>query len=148
MKGLKKQRRIQIIILAFLALFLTTVFVGIALTDGINFFRSPTQTLEEKPDPDETFRLGGLVKPGSIVNRPGVHFDFVITDGAAEIPVSYIGKDPRPDLFTENTGTIATGNLIDGTFHATTLLAKHDETYMPKEVMDALKEQGVYKAPQ
>ena len=147
MKGLKKQRRIQIIVLAFLAMFLATVFVGIALKEGINFFRSPSQVLAETPPETETFRLGGLVKPGSIVNRSGVEFDFIVTDGGADIPVRYIGKDPRPDLFKENTGTIATGTLINGTFHATTLLAKHDETYMPKEVMEALKEQGVYKDP-
>ncbi|MCL4065743.1 cytochrome c maturation protein CcmE [Pseudomonas sp. GX19020] len=147
MKGLKKQRRIQIIVLAALAMVLATIFIGFALKDGINFFRSPTQVLAEAPPETEIFRLGGLVKTGSIVNRAGVHFDFIITDGGAEIPVRYIGKDPRPDLFKENTGTIATGNLIGGTFEATTLLAKHDETYMPKEVMDALKEQGVYKDP-
>lgn len=145
MKGLKKQRRIQIIVLAFAALLLATVFVGFALKDGINFFRSPTQVMDELPPETETFRLGGLVKEGSIVNRAGVQFDFIITDGGAEIPVAYIGKDPRPDLFKENTGTIATGNLVDGTFQATVLLAKHDETYMPREVMEALKEQGVYK---
>ncbi|WP_112309956.1 cytochrome c maturation protein CcmE [Pseudogemmobacter bohemicus] len=147
MKGLKKQRRIQIIVLAALAMLLATIFVGFALKDGINFFRSPTQVLEEAPPEAETFRLGGLVKAGSIVNRAGVQFDFIITDGGAEIPVAYVGNDPRPDLFKENTGTIATGKLINGTFEATTLLAKHDETYMPKEVMDALKAQGIYKGP-
>lgn len=148
LKGLKKQRRIQVVLLAFVALILASVFVGFALKDGINFFRSPTQVLEEAPPETEVFRLGGLVKPGSIVNRAGVQFDFVVTDGGAEIPVRYIGDNPRPDLFKEDTGTIATGRLVDGVFEASTLLAKHDETYMPKEVMDALKEQGVYKEPE
>ena len=147
LKGLKKQRRIQVVLLAFVALILASVFVGFALKDGINFFRSPTQVLEEAPPETEVFRLGGLVKEGSIVGRGGVRFDFIVTDGGAEVPVRYIGDNPRPDLFKEGTGTIATGRLVDGVFEATTLLAKHDETYMPKEVMDALKEQGVYKEP-
>lgn len=147
LKGLKKQRRIQIIVLTFVALAAATALVGFALKDGINFFRSPTQVYEEMPAETETFRLGGLVKEGSILPGEGVRFAFVITDGAAEVPVSYIGNSPRPDLFTEGTGTIATGRLVDGTFEATELLAKHDETYMPKEVMDALKEQGVYQEP-
>src|SRR5690606_20968183 len=98
MKGLKKQRRIQIIVLAFAAMALATVFVGIALKDGINFYRGPSEVLAQTPEASETFRLGGLVKPGSVINRAGVHFDFIITDGAAEVPVRYIGKDPRPDL--------------------------------------------------
>ena len=99
------------------------------------------------PEPDEYFQLGGLVKEGSIVNRDGVEFDFVITDGAAEIPVSYVGRDPRPDLFTEGQGTIAKGYYREGRFEARDLLAKHDETYMPKEVVDTLKESGVYQDP-
>lgn len=145
LKGLKKQRRIQIILLAFVALALATGLIGYALKDGINFFRSPTQALAEAPPATETFRLGGLVKEGSIKSGIGVHFSFVVTDGGAEVPVNYIGDNPRPDLFTENSGTIATGRLVNGTFEATDILAKHDETYMPKEVIDALKEQGVYQ---
>ncbi len=146
-KGLKKQRRIQIVVLAFAALVISSALIGFAFRDGISFFRSPSQVLVEIPDPEETFRLGGLVKEGSVVDGSGMHFAFVIHDGAAEIPVRYIGRDPRPDLFAEGTGTIATGNMRDGVFEATVLLAKHDEKYMPKEVMDALKAQGVYKAP-
>ena len=68
-----------------------------------------------------------------------------MTDGAATIPVSYTGI--LPDLFGEGEGMVGTGRLIDGTFQATEILAKHDETYMPKEVIDALKEQGVYVEP-
>ncbi len=144
MKGLKKQRRIQIVLLTLVAMVLSTALVGYALRDGINFFRSPAQVRDEMPGPDETFRLGGLVKEGSILPGEGMAFTFVITDGGAEVPVSYIGTDPRPDLFKEGTGTIATGKLVDGTFRATELLAKHDESYMPKEVVAALKEQGVF----
>lgn len=147
LKGLKKQRRIQVIIVAFVALIAATALVGYALRDGINFFRSPTQVFDEMPGPEETFRLGGLVKEGSMVPGEGMRFAFVISDGANEVPVAYIGTSPRPDLFKEGTGTIATGRLVNGTFEATELLAKHDETYMPKEVVDALKEQGVYQEP-
>lgn len=146
--GLKKKRRIQIVALAFVALLAATGLVGYALQDGINFFRSPTQVLAEGPPATEVFRLGGLVKPGSIQPGQGMEFRFVVTDGGAEIAVHYIGTSPRPDLFKEGTGTIATGTYAEGLFRATELLAKHDETYMPKEVMDALKEQGVYKAPE
>ena len=75
----------------------------------------------------------------------GVQFTFVVTDGGADIPVKYVGKDPRPDLFAEGTGTIAKGYYRAGVFEADELLAKHDENYMPREVVDALKEQGIYQ---
>lgn len=81
------------------------------------------------------------------MNGAGVQFNFAVTDGANVVPVAYIGDDPRPDLFNEGQGTIATGRLVDGVFQATEILAKHDESYMPREVMDALKEQGVYVDP-
>jgi cytochrome c-type biogenesis protein CcmE len=91
------------------------------------------------------FRLGGLVAQGSIRKGEGVHFYFDITDGANTVAVKYIGTDLPPDLFEEGQGTIATGRFSDGLFEATEILAKHDETYMPKEVIDAFKEQGVYQ---
>lgn len=147
MKSLKKRRRIQVIVAATVALLIAAVLIGYGFRDGINLYRSPTQVTQAAPDPDEYFQLGGLVKDGSIVNRDGVEFDFVITDGAAEIPVSYVGRDPRPDLFTEGQGTIAKGYFRDGRFEARDLLAKHDETYMPREVMDTLKETGVDQDP-
>ena len=147
MKSLKKRRRIQVIVAAAVALQIAVGLIGYGFRDGINLYRSPAQVAQAAPEPDEYFQLGGLVKEGSIVNRNGVEFDFVITDGAAEIPVSYVGRDPRPDLFTEGQGTIAKGYYRDGRFEARNLLAKHDETYMPKEVMDTLKETGVYQDP-
>ena len=147
MKSLKKRRRIQVILAASAALLIAVVLIGYGFRDGINLYRSPTQVAQTAPDPDEYFQLGGLVKDGSIVNRDGVEFDFVITDGAAEIPVSYVGRDPRPDLFAEGQGTIAKGYYRNGRFEARDLLAKHDETYMPKEVLDTLKETGVYQDP-
>lgn len=148
LKDLKKRRRVQVVVLTLLATVLCAVLVGFALKDGINLYRDPTQVLAEKPGPDEVFRLGGLVKEGSIVPGQGVRFSFTVTDGAEEVPVAYIGDDPRPDLFKEGTGTIATGTLQDGVFQATSLLTKHDETYMPKEVADSLKERGIYEGPE
>ena len=145
MKGLKKQRRIQIIAVAAVALVLATGLVGYAMRDGINFFRSPTQVAEEPPRASEVFRLGGLVAEGTLVRGQGETITFSVTDTNATIPVSYTGV--LPDLFEEGQGMIGTGSYVNGVFQATEILAKHDETYMPKEVVDALKEQGVYVEP-
>ncbi|MCV2880856.1 cytochrome c maturation protein CcmE [Actibacterium sp. XHP0104] len=145
MRGLKKQRRIQIIIVAFVALAISTGLIGYAMRDGINFFRSPTQVVEEPPAPSETFRIGGLVEEGSLIRGQGETVRFSVTDGGASVPVTYTGV--LPDLFGENQGMIGTGKLVDGVFVANEILAKHDETYMPKEVVDALKEQGIYQEP-
>lgn len=145
MKGLKKKRRIQIIVLAFVALAIATGLVGYAMRDGINFFRSPTQVAEEPPSPSETFRIGGLVSEGSLQRGQGETVSFSVTDGNATIPVTFTGI--LPDLFAENQGMIGTGRYVNGTFEASEILAKHDESYMPKEVVDALKEQGVYQEP-
>jgi cytochrome c-type biogenesis protein CcmE len=145
MKGLKKTRRIQIIALAFVALAGATALIGYAMRDGINFFRAPAQVVSEPPSEGEVFRLGGLVEEGSIVRGQGETITFRVTDGAESIPVAFTGV--LPDLFSEGQGMIGTGQMVGGTFQATEILAKHDETYMPKEVMDALKDQGVYKDP-
>ena len=145
LKGLKKQRRIQIIALAFVALAGSTALVGYAMRDGINFFRAPAQVVSDPPDEGEVFRLGGLVAEGTIVRGQGETVTFNVTDGAETIPVAFTGV--LPDLFSENQGMIGTGTMVNGIFQATEILAKHDETYMPKEVMDALKDQGVYQAP-
>jgi cytochrome c-type biogenesis protein CcmE len=143
MKNLKKQRRIQVIALATVALVLSTVLIGYAMRDGINFFRAPTQILAEPPEPTEVFRIGGLVQEGSIVRGQGETIRFSVTDGNGVVPVTYTGV--LPDLFEENQGMVGTGRYINGVFEASEILAKHDETYMPAEVVDALKEQGVYK---
>ena len=92
------------------------------------------------------FRIGGLVEDGSLIIGQGESITFAVTDGGATIPVSYTGI--RPDLFEEGQGTVATGRYINGVFEATEILAKHDETYMPTEVIDALKAQGVYVEPE
>lgn len=145
MKNLKKQRRIQNIAVAAGALVLSTALIGYAMRDGINFFRSPSQVMAEPPKPTEVFRIGGLVEEGSLVRGAGKAITFRVTDGGASVPVSYAGV--LPDLFEENQGMVGTGKYINGVFQASEILAKHDETYMPKEVVDALKEQGVYQEP-
>ncbi len=91
------------------------------------------------------FRIGGLVEVGSLVRGEGETVRFNVTDGGASIS-SHLHRHP-PDLFAENQGMVGQGRYIDGTFEAVEILAKHDETYMPAEVIDALKEQGVYVAP-
>jgi cytochrome c-type biogenesis protein CcmE len=142
LKGLKKQRRIQIIALAAVALIGATVLVGYAMRDGINFFRTPTQVTETPPGPNEVFRIGGLVEEGSLVRDQGETITFKVTDTNKSVPVRFTGV--LPDLFGEGKGMVGTGSLVGGTFVATEILAKHDEDYMPKEVVDALKDQGVY----
>lgn len=146
MKSLKKQRRIQIVLIAAVALALSTALIGYAMRDGINFFRSPAEVIAEPPAENEEFRLGGLVEEGSLVRGQGETVTFRVTDGGGTVQVAY--KGVLPDLFEENQGMIGTGRYINGVFQATEILAKHDETYMPKEVIDALKEQGVFVEPE
>lgn len=145
MKNLKKTRRIQVIVLAFVALAISTGLIGYALQDGINYYRSPTEVIAEPPEENEVFRMGGLVSDGSIVRGQSETVTFSVTDGGEVIPVSYTGV--LPDLFGENQGMIGTGSYVDGVFVASEILAKHDENYMPKEVLDSLKETGVYVEP-
>lgn len=146
MKNLKKQRRIQVIAVAAVALVVATALIGYAMRDGINYFRSPSQVAETPPKPTEVFRIGGLVAEGSLQRGQGETVRFAVTDGGATVQVAYTGV--LPDLFEENQGMVGTGSYVNGVFEATEILAKHDETYMPKEVMDALKEQGVYQEPE
>jgi cytochrome c-type biogenesis protein CcmE len=145
MKSLKKTRRIQIIAVAAVALALSTALIGYAMRDGINFFRSPSEVIASPPPPNEVFRIGGLVEPGSIVRGQSDTVRFRVTDGNASVEVQYRGI--LPDLFSENEGTVGTGRFVDGVFVAHEILAKHDETYMPREVMEALKEQGEWRGP-
>jgi cytochrome c-type biogenesis protein CcmE len=143
LKNLKKTRRIQIIVVAFVALALSTALIGYAMKDGINYFRSPTQVTTEPPRQGEVFRIGGLVEVGSLVRDQGDTITFSVTDTKTTVPVRFQGI--LPDLFAEGAGMVAMGQMQDGTFVATEILAKHDEKYMPKEVIDALKAQGVYQ---
>ncbi|MCZ7675673.1 MAG: cytochrome c maturation protein CcmE [Roseovarius sp.] len=145
MKSLKKKRRIQVIAIAATLLVIATGLIGYAMRDGINFFRSPSQIMAEPPVPSEVFRIGGLVEEGSLKRGEGATIRFNVTDGGAVVPVTFTGV--LPDLFAENQGMVGTGTYENGIFHATEILAKHDEDYMPREVIDSLKEQGVYQAP-
>ena len=145
MKGLRKRRRIQVILAAAVALALATALIGYGLRDGINFFRSPSQILDVMPAPNEVFRVGGLVVEGSVVRGEGQVIRFSVTDTNATIDVVYNGL--LPDLFNEGDGMVGTGKYVDGVFQASEILAKHDETYMPKEVIEVLKAQGVYVEP-
>lgn len=145
MKTLKKRRRVQVLIVLALVLIIATALIGYGLRDGINFFRSPSQLAAEPIPEGDTFRLGGLVEEGSLVRGQGETVTFRVTDGGATVPVRFTGV--LPDLFGEGQGMIGTGTMQGDTFVATEILAKHDENYMPKEVTDALKEQGVYVDP-
>ena len=145
MKSLKKKRRVQVMALAAVSLVAATALIGFAMKDGINYFRAPSQIAANPPPPTETFRIGGLVEEGSLMRGQGKAVTFSVTDGGASVKVSYTGI--LPDLFEENQGMVGTGKLKDGVFIASEILAKHDETYMPREVVDALKEQGDYQDP-
>ncbi|MES2434626.1 MAG: cytochrome c maturation protein CcmE [Pseudomonadota bacterium] len=146
LKGLKKRRRVQLILFAFVLLAVSTLLIGYAMRDGINFFRSPSQVLTDPPRAGEVFRIGGLVEKGTLVRGQGETISFSVTDTNHIVPVKFTGV--LPDLFAEGAGMVGTGSMQGDTFVATEILAKHDENYMPKEVMDALKAQGVYVAPQ
>ena len=143
LKNLKKTRRIQIVALAFVALALATGLIGYAMRDGINYFRSPTQVTTEPPTSGEVFRIGGLVEAGSLQRGQGGTVSFSVTDTNTSVAVRFAGI--LPDLFAEGSGMIGLGQMQGDTFVATEILAKHDESYMPKEVIKALKAQGVYQ---
>ncbi len=146
MRNLKKKRRIQVLAVAAVALAISATLIGIGFKDGINFFRAPSQLASEPPAPGEVFRLGGLVETGTLSRGQGEVITFNVTDGGATVPVKFTGV--LPDLFGENKGMVGTGMMENGVFVASEILAKHDENYMPKEVTEALKEQGVYRAPE
>jgi cytochrome c-type biogenesis protein CcmE len=140
----RKQRRLMLISGAGAVLAVAAGLVLFALRDTVAFFRSPSEIAEQKVPPGQRFRLGGLVEGGSVNKGVGERVAFAVTDGKSTVKVSYIGI--LPDLFREGQGVVTEGVLqADGSFKADTVLAKHDETYMPREVADALKKQGVWK---
>ena len=145
MRGLKKKRRIKVVAILTVALIGATALIGYAMRDGINFFRSPSEVTEAPPPPNEVFRIGGLVEEGTLVRGQGKTITFSVTDTNASVKVAYTGV--LPDLFGEGEGMVGTGTYVNGVFQATEILARHDEQYMPAEVVDALKEQGVYVEP-
>lgn len=136
MTNLKKRRRIRLVLGAMAMLALSSGVVGYALRDGIRFFRTPTQVAAAPPAPHETFRIGGMVEPGSLT-RNGTQVRFRVSDGETVIAVAYDGI--TPDLFAEGEGVLATGRLEGDRFVAHEILAKHDETYMPRELADMVQ---------
>ena len=115
-----------------------------AMRDSIVFFSTPAMVSEKKIQPGQRFRLGGMVEQGSLKRGDNLAVNFTVSDGNAQLPVAY--KGILPDLFREGQGVVAEGAIDSaGVFKADTVLAKHDETYMPKEVADALKKQGRWK---
>jgi cytochrome c-type biogenesis protein CcmE len=140
----RKQRRLTLIGGSLGVLALAAVLVLTALKDSIVFFNSPSDVVEKNIQPGSRIRLGGLVKPGTLERGEKLAVRFEVTDGSRAIAVRYQGI--LPDLFREGQGVIAEGTLEpSGAFKADSVLAKHDEKYMPKEVADALKKQGHWK---
>ncbi|HSF96708.1 MAG TPA: cytochrome c maturation protein CcmE [Thermohalobaculum sp.] len=140
----KKTRRIRMMLFGGVLLAVSAVLVSFAFRDAIVFFFSPTELLAEQRRPDQLLRVGGLVVTGTLRRGEGETSTFEITDGNGVVPVSFTGV--LPDLFAEGQGVVAEGYLREGTFNATEVLAKHDENYIPKEVVDALKAQGHWEA--
>jgi len=140
----RKQRRLTLIGGGLAVLAVAVALMLNAFRDSIVFFNSPSDVVEKHVGPGTRIRLGGLVKDGSIVRNDSLDIRFEVTDGKTEIPVAYHGV--LPDLFREGQGVVAEGALDNsGVFNADTILAKHDETYMPKEIADALKKSGHWK---
>jgi cytochrome c-type biogenesis protein CcmE len=140
----RKQRRAVFILVSVGILALAVLLVTFALRDTIVFFHTPKDVAEKAIPAGKRFRLGGLVAEGSLKRGAGTAIEFTVTDTVKTIPVSYTGV--LPDLFREGQGVVAEGKLdTSGRFLADTVLAKHDETYMPPEVAKALKEQGVWQ---
>jgi cytochrome c-type biogenesis protein CcmE len=137
----RKQRRLSLIGAALAVLAVAFALVLFALTDSIEFFNSPTELVEKQIKPGQRVRIGGLVKEGSVTRGNDLAVRFEVTDGKSTVSVAYRGL--LPDLFREGQGVVAEGALdAEGKFEADSVLAKHDETYMPREVADALKKQG------
>src|SRR3981189_1151599 len=140
----RKQRRLTIIGGSLAVRAVGAALVLNAMRDSIVFFSTPAMVDEKHIQAGKRFRLGGLVQPGSPVRGDNLAVTFQGADGSAALPVAY--KGILPDLFREGQGVVAEGALdASGVFKADTVLAKHDETYMPKEVADALKKQGHWK---
>jgi cytochrome c-type biogenesis protein CcmE len=140
----RKQKRMAIIGAGLATLALAAALVLTALRQQIVFFNTPTDLKSAVHAPGTRIRLGGLVEKGSWVKGAGAHQEFLVTDTENNVKVAYEGI--LPDLFREGQGVVTEGTFgVDGIFTADTVLAKHDENYMPKEVADALKEKGVWK---
>jgi cytochrome c-type biogenesis protein CcmE len=140
---LRKRQRLVLVIVALVLLGGAGGLVLFALSDSVAFFVTPSDIATGRVEADKRFRLGGLVVDGSVERRDGT-VQFRLTDQANEVPVRYRGI--LPDLFREGQGIVAQGVLgEDGVFAASEVLAKHDESYMPPEVAEALKQAGVWR---
>jgi cytochrome c-type biogenesis protein CcmE len=140
----RRARRLTLIGAALCTFGLAVGLVLFALRDNIVFFYSPAEIEARHIAPGVRLRIGGLVEQGSFKRDEGRAVSFVVTDGKGNLPVTYSGI--LPDLFREGQGVVAEGSLDrSGTFRADNVLAKHDERYMPREVADALKKQGVWQ---
>ncbi len=140
----RKQQRTWFLVGGISVLALAAILILSALGDSLVYFYSPTELKEKALAPGTQIRVGGLVEEDSVDKRDGLDVTFVVTDLNESVVVNYNGL--LPDLFREGQGVVAEGSFMtDGQFYATKVLAKHDEKYMPKEVADALKEQGKWK---
>lgn len=140
----RRGRRLTLIAAAGLVLGAALALGLYAMRGSLVFFFPPAEVAAKQVQPGTRFRLGGLVKQGSIRREENGHVSFEVTDAQASIPVRFTGA--LPDLFREGQGVIAEGALDSaGLFRADTVLARHDETYMPREVADTLRQQGVWQ---
>lgn len=141
----RKQRRLTLIAAAGTVLAVSAGLVLNAASSRITLFKTPTEIAQGSAGQgDQRLRIGGLVKDGSVLRGEGATVRFAVTDTVNDVPVTYVGL--LPDLFREGQGVVAEGRLgPDGVFTADNVLAKHDENYMPKEVVDSLKAQGVWE---
>ncbi len=139
----RKHKRLTFVVISLALLGAAAALIMNALEDNIVFFHSPTDIIEKKIAEDRRFRLGGLVEEGSVAKAGGAVTTFRVTDLKETIAVSYKGL--LPDLFREGQGVVAEGRLKGGIFLADEVLAKHDETYMPPEVAEALKKSGQWQ---
>jgi cytochrome c-type biogenesis protein CcmE len=140
----RRKRRLVLIASALAAISLALGLVLLALRDNIVFFYGPSELAQKAPHEGQRLRIGGLVKQGSLKHEGESTVRFAVTDTKQEVEVTYTGL--LPDLFREGQGVVAEGTLRgDKIFLADSILAKHDERYMPREVADALKKQGVWR---
>ncbi|MGH6841601.1 MAG: cytochrome c maturation protein CcmE [Methylocella sp.] len=140
----RKRRRLVLISAALATLGLALGLVLVALRDNIVFFYGPSELAQKAPHAGQRLRIGGLVRESSLVRDGDQTVRFAVTDKKQEVEVTYTGL--LPDLFREGQGVVAEGTLgEDKLFHADSILAKHDERYMPRDVADALKKQGVWR---
>jgi cytochrome c-type biogenesis protein CcmE len=136
----RKKKRLAILVVALAALGGATAMVLAAFRDNLVFFYSPSELVARPALAGGRIRIGGLVETQSLDHQDGRQVTFRVTDGKTDINVSYDGV--LPDLFREGQGVVAEGRINDGVFVANTILAKHDEKYMPPEVAAALKKSG------